>query len=142
MNSTDNWNSVLNGLWLNIQQEIDQAPEWGGPATEKQLKALNSLVGGALDSSENGKKIRLAVIQKLSHRNSLDSTKELSKWEAACIITFIKDENSWEINPDAERLIQFLECDIRTQLTAGTTEEDPAQIKIDWDTSQDNLPDL
>lgn len=138
-----NFQSVLNGLWLNIQQEINQAPHWGGPVTEDQLKTLNSLMNDAMYTTGKIKRqVRLEILRTMCHRAELNSTLELSKWEASEVITFIKEPNTWEIDKDARQLIEYLERQARITVDTRTNEEGVTQEEISWTPAEGSLPDL
>jgi hypothetical protein len=80
-------------LRMRLNAMNDMATHWQNPCTPKQVQAVVILLQDALE--DPSREIRLAVIKEMLDI-PVQSTKDLLKWEATCLIDFLKDETDFE----------------------------------------------
>ena len=82
--------------------------EWGKEPTIDQLKSMNSLISQGV--SDHRDEVRYEILRLIVGRDSLESTKELSRFVVSCLIDyFMVAKEVWELSEDAGRLLNELE---------------------------------
>ncbi len=110
--------TLTNALQLYARRVVALPAHWSEPATEHQLTALNMLVGSGL--SDDSREMRLNVIRKLIGLAELTSTKDLLKWEAGTLITFLKEWGTdWTLSEQGQFLIAETESRLSQAVESG-----------------------
>jgi hypothetical protein len=89
-------------LRMRLNAMSEMAMHWQNPCTVKQCKAIVILLQDALEDSS--REIRLAVLKEML-AIPVQSTRDLLKWEATCLIDFLKEET--ELETDEWRLSTY-----------------------------------
>lgn len=80
--------SEIRSLRLNLSQASKMAPYMSGPASDKQIKMLNIVIAEVIKDRDQ----KLYTIGKLIGV-SLESTKQITRWEASCLLNWILGRN-------------------------------------------------
>ena len=94
-----------------------------------QLSALNSLFGQFLKGKKNQRKVKLGILSLITGRE-INSSEDLTKWEASCLITYLKTSwpdnqpnDPWELSQSGR---DFLSACFNRQLPANQENADTA----------------
>ncbi len=82
-------------LRMRLNAMSEQPIHWQNPCTPRQCTALIILLQYGLEDSR--REIRLAVVKEMLDI-PIQSTKDLLKWEATCLIDFLKEETELDID--------------------------------------------
>jgi len=101
------YDECKSALRLRINAVDEQAIHWLNPCSQRQCSALVILMNQCL--YDNSKEVRLAVLKEMINI-PLQSTKDLLKWEATCLIDFIKEEgDEWRVSEYGRKFIEEAE---------------------------------
>jgi hypothetical protein len=99
-----------------------------------QLSALNSLFGQFLKGKKNQRKVKLGILSLITGRE-INSSEDLTKWEASCLITYLK--TSWPDNQPNDPWELSLSGRNFLEACCGNRGETPVP-KADPDTAADH----
>jgi hypothetical protein len=109
---------------LNAMSEMPM--HWQNPCTPKQCTAIVVMLNESLEDSS--REIRLAVLKEVLDI-PIQSTKDLLKWEATCLIDFLKEDSElgteeWRMSEYGRKFIEEAERKVtnRFERTASQTE--------------------
>jgi len=90
-------------LRMRLNAMHEQALHWQNPCSIRQCAAIVILLNQCLE--DTSREVRLAVIQEMIDI-PVQSTKDLLKWEATCLIDFIKDDSAeWSLSDHGRKFI-------------------------------------
>jgi hypothetical protein len=93
-----------------------------------QLVALNSLLGEFVIGRKQQRKIRLDILSYMLGRR-INSSEDLTKWEATCIIEKLKESENWHLSGEGRKLLD--QCLRRISSAGVTGAPDPYSPGVD-----------
>lgn len=117
-------------LRLRLNAMEAQPIHWQDPCSTKQAQALVILFNQGLYDSR--REIRLAVLKEITDI-PVQSTKDLLKWEATCIIDFLKtevDEEDWSLSEYGRKFIAEAERKVSVGSKARNTPAETYQLLL------------
>jgi len=117
-------------LRMRLNAMSEQPMHWQNPCTPRQCTALIILLQDGLEDSS--REIRLAVIKEMLDI-PIQSTKDLLKWEATCLIDFLKedtefDTDDWRLSTYGRIFVEEAERKVTNRLERTNPEATAYQL--------------
>jgi hypothetical protein len=117
-------------LRMRLNAMSEQPLHWQNPCTVKQFQALVILLQDGLE--DPSREIRLAVLKEMLDI-PVQSTKDLLKWEATCLIDFLKEENQseeWRLSNHGRNFITEAERKVTSRFERTASQAKTYQLSF------------
>jgi hypothetical protein len=119
-------------LRMRLNAMSEMAIHWQNPCTSKQCQAVVIMLQDALEDSS--REIRLAVLKEMLDI-PVKSTKDLLKWEATCLIDFLKEDNElrndeWRLSTHGRNFIAEAERKVTSRFERTTSQAETYQFSF------------